>query len=177
MHQALNTVVRMEPNSRYPFNSRSFYTNEGMRPIGGGILLWRGYFQSVRPGIGRMLINIDISTAAMYKHGRLIDLCLDFLGIPAGNVVSLAPTRGFPFREQIRLNHFLRGLMVTMPYRQRSIRIAKLSRRGACDETFKLDGKETTVAEYFKDHHNHPLMYPEVVCAVVSLSKHAIHFN
>jgi eukaryotic translation initiation factor 2C len=30
-------------------------------------VLWRGYFQSVRPAPGRMVINIDISTGTMFK--------------------------------------------------------------------------------------------------------------
>ncbi|CAE6444858.1 unnamed protein product, partial [Rhizoctonia solani] len=61
---AINVVVRMDPILRYPFNARSFFTDKEVRPIGGGIELWRGYFQSVRPGLASMLINIDISTGA-----------------------------------------------------------------------------------------------------------------
>jgi hypothetical protein len=47
---------------KYPFNIRSFFTDQECKRIGGGLELWRGYFQSVRPAIGRILINIDIST-------------------------------------------------------------------------------------------------------------------
>jgi len=56
----------MEPNLIYPFNARSFFTELETRDIGGGIVLWRGYFQSVRPAVGRMVINFDMSTGAMY---------------------------------------------------------------------------------------------------------------
>ncbi|KAG8692899.1 hypothetical protein FRC09_010881, partial [Ceratobasidium sp. 395] len=59
---AINVVVRMEPIMRYPHNSRSFFTDKETWAIGGGIELWRGYFQSVRPGLHSMLMNIDIST-------------------------------------------------------------------------------------------------------------------
>jgi eukaryotic translation initiation factor 2C len=52
----------MEPTMKYPFNIRSFFTDQECKRIGGGLELWRGYFQSVRPAIGRILINIDIST-------------------------------------------------------------------------------------------------------------------
>ena len=82
-------MVRTEPFLKYPFNVRSFFTREDQRDIGGGIVLWRGYFQSVRPAVGRMLINIDISTGMMYKPGPLIGLCLDFLG--KNNPDFLAP--------------------------------------------------------------------------------------
>jgi hypothetical protein len=35
--------------------------------LGGGMVLWRGYFQSVRPAPGKMVINVDISTGLMFK--------------------------------------------------------------------------------------------------------------
>jgi eukaryotic translation initiation factor 2C len=82
----------MEPNQKYPFNVRSFYPETGKRAIGSGIKLWQGFFQSVRLTMGRMIINIDISTATMYKSGSLIDLCLQFLG--RTNVNALAPRSG-----------------------------------------------------------------------------------
>ncbi|KAG8679864.1 hypothetical protein FRC09_018657, partial [Ceratobasidium sp. 395] len=59
---AINVVVRMQPIMQYPHNSRSFFTDKEVWRIGGGMELWRGYFQSVRPGLQSMLINIDIST-------------------------------------------------------------------------------------------------------------------
>ena len=58
----------MQPNLQWPFDKRSFYTNQEQRDIGNGIVLWRGLFQSVRPASGRMLIDIDISTGYMYKE-------------------------------------------------------------------------------------------------------------
>ena len=99
--QALNVVIRMDPNLKYPFNVRSFFTEQGKKAIGSGLELWRGYFQSVRPAPGRMLINIDISTGTMYKPGQLIDLCLEFFGRP-GNPNILAPSKGLPERERLR---------------------------------------------------------------------------
>jgi eukaryotic translation initiation factor 2C len=56
----------MEPSMNFPFNIRSFFTPRETKDIGGGLELWRGYFQSVRPAPGRMLINMDIATGAMY---------------------------------------------------------------------------------------------------------------
>ena len=93
----------MEPSLKYPFNVRSFFTKREQKDIGGGIVLWRGYFQSIRPSIGRMLIYVDISTGAMYKAGKLIDVALEFLGRAGGNPSLLSPARGFPDRERVRL--------------------------------------------------------------------------
>ncbi|KAF8205641.1 hypothetical protein K438DRAFT_2014534 [Mycena galopus ATCC 62051] len=74
---ALNAVIHMQPGLSYPFNVRSFFTDRETKDIGAGLELCkffisipinfrltcplgRGYFQSVRPGIGKMLINVDI---------------------------------------------------------------------------------------------------------------------
>jgi Argonaute linker 1 domain len=173
--QALNVVIRMEPSLNYPFNIRSFFTDRETKDIGGGIILWRGYFQSIRPAIGRMLINVDISTGTMYKSGNLLDLCKEFIGRTDPN--ALAPRRGFPDRERIRLQRFLSGLRVntinpdTSRLNTAPRAIKKLSTAGASDLTFTMrEGETLTVAEYFRRTYNRPLVYPDVLCAEVSLS-------
>ncbi|KIJ14680.1 hypothetical protein PAXINDRAFT_78763, partial [Paxillus involutus ATCC 200175] len=72
---ALNVVIRMEPPMKYPFDVRSFFTDRETRNIGGGLVLWRGYFQLVRPAIGRLLVNVNISTGTTYKPDPLLNLC------------------------------------------------------------------------------------------------------
>lgn len=166
----------MGPNLKYPFNVRSFFTDRETRDIGGGIVLWRGYFQSVRPAIGRMVINIDISTGAMYMPGPLIDLALAVLG--QGSPNALAPRKGLPDRERIRLQRFITpGLKITTTYDQRDPNqaprprgIKKLSKVGAQDLTFELTGGQTTtVAEYFRQKLNRPLRFPDVICVEVCM--------
>lgn len=128
---ALNVVIRMEPSLKYPFNVRSFFTNRETKDIGGGIELWRGYFQSVRPAVGQMLINVDISTGTMYKPGPLIKLCLDFFG--KDNAAILAPSRGLPERERIRLQRFLTGIrVITKQPGQNTRRSPRVVRKVPC---------------------------------------------
>ncbi|KAF8138405.1 argonaute-like protein [Boletus edulis] len=169
---ALNVVVRMEPTMKYPFNVRSFFTDRETKDIGGGLVLWRGYFQSVRPAIGRLLINVDISTGTMYKSGPLLDLCLDFLGRP-GQYNLLSPRRGMPERERIRLQRFIVGVRIMTTYSGERVRktprvIKKLSSAGATDLSFTMrDGTTMTVAEYFKKLLNRPLRFPDNICIEV----------
>ncbi|KAG5651697.1 hypothetical protein H0H81_007756 [Sphagnurus paluster] len=168
---ALNVVIRMEPSEKFPFNTRSFYTDRETKDIGNGIVLWRGYFQSVRPGIGRMLINVDISTGMMYKPGPLLDLCLEFFGMREPG--KLAPARGFPDRERLRLQRFLSGLRIITPHTAAGKPpiprvIKKLSTAGADAISFPLrDGTTTTVAQYFQSIQNRALRFPGVVCVEV----------
>jgi eukaryotic translation initiation factor 2C len=170
--QALNMVIRMRPIQVHPFNKRSFFADRETKDIGGGVVLWRGYFQSVRPAINRMLINVNITTGPMYKPGRLIDLALEFLGNPGQSANTLSPRHGFPDRERMRLQQFLSGLKVTTPHNEhdpgRQRLVKKLSRQGARDVSFETaDGQSMTVADYFQDRLNGPLRFPDVICVEV----------
>lgn len=178
----------MAPNLIYPFNVRSFFTDRETRDIGGGIVLWRGYFQSVRPAIGRMLINVDISTGAMYKPGPLILLALDVLGLPLNQPDALAPRggRGLPERERHRLQTFLKNIKVTKTYGQRDperqglrrLTVKGLSKKGARESTFELDnGQQTTVADYFRGILGAPLRHPDVICVEVCAPLYAPSFS
>lgn len=172
--QALNVVIRMQPSLSWPFNVRSFFTDRETKDIGSGLVLWRGYFQSVRPAMGRMLINIDISTGTMYRPGRLLDLCLQFIG--RDKPMTLAPRHGFPDRERLRLQRFITGIRVLTPggtpgKEQTPRVIKKLSPAGANSLTFQTkDGRSMTVADYFRVTLNRPLEHPDVLCVEVCLS-------
>ncbi|KAJ3529107.1 hypothetical protein NM688_g7899 [Phlebia brevispora] len=171
---ALNVVVRMAPTLNYPFNVRSFFTDREKQDIGNGLVLWRGYFQSVRPAIGRMLINIDISTAAMYKDGSLKDVCADFF--KRGNRPfddRLLFSRTLPPRERLRLQRFLYGIRITTigPDGQlgKTPRVLKrLSEASARDHRFTLrEGGTMTVMEYFQKTYNRTLQWPDFPCVEV----------
>jgi len=171
---ALNVVIRMDPNNKYPFNSRSFFTPKETKMIGGGIELWRGYFQSVRPSIGRLLINVDISTGMMYRHGTLIELCLDFFGRLSANANAAALLSAqMPDRERLRLEKFIRGMRVTTSHtngnRGSTPRVIKnLSRHGANQLFFEMNGHgRMSVAQYFQQHANRPLRFPQMLCVEV----------
>ncbi|KAH7887674.1 argonaute-like protein [Phlebopus sp. FC_14] len=169
---ALNVVIRMEPTMKYPFNVRSFFTDRETRDIGSGLVLWRGYFQSVRPAIGRMLVNVDISTGTMYKPGPLLDLCLEFLGKP-GQPHLLSPRRQMPERERMRLQRFISGIRITTTYTGERVRktprvVKRLSSAGASDLSFSMrDGTAMTVARYFQTLLNRPLRHPDNICVEV----------
>ena len=147
--------------------------------IGGGIELWRGYFQSLRPAIGRMLINVDISTGAMYMPGPLISLALAYLNLTPNRPDELAPRIWLPDMERVRLQRFITGLKITMSHGQpgrqgpRPRVVKKLSKEGATDLTFELDnGQQTTVADYFRGVLGEPLQYPDVICVEVRVPLH-----
>jgi eukaryotic translation initiation factor 2C len=121
-----------------------------------------------------MLINVDISTGTMYKSGSLIDLCTEF--IQRNDPNTLAPRRGFPDRERIRLQRFITGIRVntrnpdTGQMNAAPRVVKKLSTAGASDLTFTMrEGGTLTVADYFRKTYNRPLNYPDVLCVEVSI--------
>ncbi|KAF7351067.1 Argonaute-like protein [Mycena sanguinolenta] len=170
---ALNVVIRMQPSLSYPFNVRSFFTDRETKDIGAGLELWRGYFQSVRPGIGKMLINVDISTGTMYKKGPLLRLCLEYIKKDHPN--ALSPLSGFPDRERLRLQRFISGIRILTTHvgpdgqKHTTPRVLKkLSQAGANRLSFSMrDGTSMTVADYFRQTLNKPLQFPDVICAEV----------
>lgn len=163
---ALNVVIRMEPNLNHPFNRRSFYTADGRRNIGGGMELWRGIFQSIRPVIGRLVVNVDLATGVMYKEGPLLDLCLEFFN--RQNPLSLSPADGFPDRERRRLQTFLTGLRVQVTTTGSKPRVIRgLSNVGASNYQFETHtGNTVTVAQYFQSL-GRPLRFPRVICVQI----------
>ncbi|KAF8313410.1 Piwi-domain-containing protein [Clavulina sp. PMI_390] len=164
---ALNVIIRMEPTLKWPFNVRSFFTDQETKDIGMGMILWRGYFQSARPSLGKMLINIDISTGIMFKGGNLIDIALDFFN-KQGNPQMLAPKRGFPDRERLRLQRFITGLRINTPGSKAPRPIKKISTQGAADMRFAINGGGTkTVAAYFLETANIRLKFPDLPCVEV----------
>ncbi|KAJ1305975.1 hypothetical protein OPQ81_010690 [Rhizoctonia solani] len=166
---AVNVAVRMDPISRYPFNARSFFTDKEVRPIGGGIELWRGYFQSVRPGLASMLINIDISTGAMYAPGPMIGVFQQILVNNSPN--SLVPGQGLSDRDRLKLQRFLTGVRFITKHRERNGQVSKkpkvlkkISSQGANSLMFtNSEGNGMSVAQYFQTLGTN-LLFPNYVC-------------
>src|ERR1051325_8314901 len=77
---ALDVLIRYEPSMKYSIAGRSFYTNDGARPLYGGVEVWQGYYQSARPTPGKMMINVDLSATAFYESGGLVQMVVKVLG-------------------------------------------------------------------------------------------------
>ncbi|KAI0677583.1 argonaute-like protein [Trametes maxima] len=173
---ALNVVIRMEPSLKYPFNVRSFFTNREQRDIGAGMILWRGYFQSIRPAIGRMLINVDISTGVMYKPGTVLNIALEVMGFatPAQLGEFLTSPRTGP-RERVKLQRFLSGvrIRVEIPGGQRPGNllprvVKKISDKIPGNAMFvNREGQNMSVEHYFRTTYNYQIRHPRLPCVEV----------
>ncbi|KAF8179654.1 argonaute-like protein [Pholiota molesta] len=170
---AYNIALRMKPNLNNPFRGRSFFIDQDRCPIGGGLEVWRGIFQSVRPAIERLIVNVDLANTIMYKEGPLIHLCNEFLGRPANlSPLYLAPGHaGFPDAYTLsRLKRFITHLRIVVPTtgQNRPRMILGLSTRGASGLQFTTRQNVTmSVAQYFQQVTGRPLRFPDVICVQV----------
>ncbi|KAG9103625.1 hypothetical protein FRC06_009399, partial [Ceratobasidium sp. 370] len=159
---ALNVVLRHEMISRYTFNARSFFLPNGRSPVPMGLELWPGVFQSIRPAIGSMHINLDTTTGVIFKPGPVIDHALAFLG--GNRPAELGNLNPRDFRA---LRNRLRGLKVTITYLQdnepRSI--MGLTNTSASETTFtRDDGQEISVVQHFQQTHGRTVVHPNLPC-------------
>ncbi|KAK8432632.1 hypothetical protein IWX49DRAFT_114501 [Phyllosticta citricarpa] len=111
--QALNIILSKAPqsahdmaavgqNKYFPINGNRYAEKLNLTE---GLQALRGYFASARTSISRLLVNINVSTAAFYKAGSLLELMQDYLG----------PNNRSP-QHMLRLESFIRLLRVETNY-------------------------------------------------------------
>ncbi|KAG2133863.1 ribonuclease H-like domain-containing protein [Suillus cothurnatus] len=151
----LQLIIRQAPNLKYPNNTRAFFTKDaGIQPLGGGLELWRGYFQSVRPTIGKVLVNIDVSTAVMFKQDSFENAALAVLKQNDVRALDLRPDSP-QFRQ---LKSFFKGISVTLVHRKGVKKI-----RGLVPNAGNFQFENTTVKDYFKKAWDRTLRYPNII--------------
>ncbi|KAG2158147.1 Piwi-domain-containing protein [Suillus bovinus] len=151
----LQLIIRQAPNLKYPNNTRAFFTKDaGIQPLGGGLELWRGYFQSVRPTIGKVLVNIDVSTAVMFKQGSFQAAALAVLKQHDVRALDLRPDSQ-QFRQ---LKNFFKGVSVTLVHRPGLKKI-----RGLVPNAGNFEFENTTVKDYFMKAWSRPINYPNII--------------
>ncbi|KIM87566.1 hypothetical protein PILCRDRAFT_815121 [Piloderma croceum F 1598] len=175
----LQLLIRAAPNLMYPHTLRAYYTSAGKsNHIGGGLELWRGFFQSVRPCVGQMLINVDVSVSAMYRSGTLQEVALSVLG--SNNMRDLTAPENHANLKKLK-NFFKNVLVMVTPTGGRpNERSRKKKIRGlvanAGEFEFEKDGGQTTVKDHFKEAHGYMLQHPLIFGILVGSKERAIVF-
>ncbi|KAI8647337.1 Piwi domain-containing protein [Parasitella parasitica] len=163
----LDVLVRQVPSSLYTTVGRSFFPGTEKSPLPNGAEVWQGYYQSVRPTIGKMMVNIDVSATAFHEAGSLPEIVTKILGRRSLDELR----RGIPDRELSKLEKILKVLKIQVVHRgERKIKykITKLTPSPADRTVFKDEaGNEQTVADYFAKQYNKRLNYPFLPCVVV----------
>ncbi|KAI9064296.1 Piwi-domain-containing protein [Trametes sanguinea] len=156
----LQLIVRQAPNMRhkFPADARSFFIAHNARDLRRGISAWRGYFQSVRPVLGKLIINVDVSHAAVYTPGRLIDTMMAYLGF--SDVRKLADLEQL---EYIKLRVFLKGVRIKPILSKMKPRPISDLVLAAGMQEFDKDGERCTVTRHFEQKYNVTVRFPRLV--------------
>ncbi|KAK0240576.1 argonaute-like protein [Armillaria nabsnona] len=157
----LQLLIRQETDQKYTHNAHSFFSPTSSKTIGGGLELWRGFYQSVRPTLRGMVINVDTSMTAMYASGQVIGVALKFLG--QSDVRALVLHQGDT--KYHALERFLKGVRITVTSpatRRPYTKTIRGLQPKAGQYEFRKDGRITSVEAYFAAL-NRRLRYPDII--------------
>ncbi|CEL59560.1 Protein argonaute-2 (Fragment) OS=Oryctolagus cuniculus GN=EIF2C2 PE=1 SV=2 [Rhizoctonia solani AG-1 IB] len=167
---ALNYVIRMAPitNSNYPIKGSSFFMDiPGVsKDLRRGFKLYRGFFQSVRPAVGRMLVNIDVATGVVFRPISVLDFVMEYLKLRDPRELGQLQEA-----QLISLTRVLRGVKVvaTVPKRtDKTKSIKSFHRDGPDNYMFDKDGQQVSVLQHMRDAHGARVQYPRAPCVILN---------
>lgn len=160
--QVLNVIMAKHANTPdhnghkdlLEVGTNRFFYKAGWTSLTAGLVAYRGYFSSVRPGMSQVLLNVNKLTTAFFKPAFLHEFIRDWFNIGAARTLH-----DHEIRE---LNRILRGVKVRIVYDRSSMIGADIdseSRRtklvigiGKPLETqiFTKDGQEVLVRDYLR---------------------------
>ncbi|RGB37332.1 Piwi domain-containing protein [Rhizophagus diaphanus] len=161
---AMSTIISHEISINHPTIRNLFYTSQGAKPLFGGIEAWPGYYQLVRPTMGKMMINIDSSATTFYEGGPLIQMIVKILGLRSSDYLR----RGLTERDRQKVEKIIKNLRISdnhIPENRRKFKIEKLTQNSASDTTFNRNKIDVTI--YFQKKYKRRLLYPFLPCVVV----------
>ncbi|QRV87648.1 eukaryotic translation initiation factor 2C 2 [Ceratobasidium sp. AG-Ba] len=172
---ALNYVIRMAPvtNSNYPLKGASFFMDipQVSKNLAKGLRLYRGFFQSVRPAVDRMLVNIDVATGVVFQPLTVLDFALAFL-----NLRDARQTSELSENQLISLTRILKGIQVVptggrpskngKPHKPKTIK--NVDKRSAASYMFDRNGTQMSVQQHIQEQHGIRLQYPNAPCVIVN---------
>ncbi|KAJ7170423.1 Piwi domain-containing protein, partial [Mycena crocata] len=163
----LQLLLCQASNLANPSIYRAYFIPEGKQPLDGmAVELWRGFFQAVRPSIQRLLVTVDITVAAMYASGSLIDIALAVLQTGDIRRLSLRQEHSEDFKKiEKHLKHRLisikTGTHVKTVHRLVPAPVGDL-------EFIPSGGSVMTINEYYRRAHGITLRHPETIGVVIS---------
>ncbi|KAI5124360.1 hypothetical protein M0805_008966 [Coniferiporia weirii] len=146
--QALNVFVQQAAALKFPVHTKQkFFIEDGKAEASGGLEIWRGFFQSVRPSPGRLLVNVDMASGVMFGPGPLINFVLTFFNIRNARVLTEL-SEGTELWSRMKM--VLSGVQVTQRPDDRLRTIKSLVLNAGSYEFNTKEGNVITVRDYFE---------------------------
>ncbi|CAG8572560.1 947_t:CDS:2, partial [Acaulospora morrowiae] len=164
---ALDVLIRHRPSMLYPTIGRSFFIKNMSRALSGGLEVYQGFYQSARPTVGRMLINIDVSATAFFASGSLIRVVANILGYGPDDL-----RRGFSTRNILMVERIIKSLKIRVIHRgdqvsRRRYKITGLTQTPVKSTFFDIQGQQVDVATYFHQTYHQRLEFQNLPCVIV----------
>ncbi|CAG8551942.1 6477_t:CDS:10, partial [Dentiscutata heterogama] len=120
--RGLNALIHHMPSMKYTQFGESTYLPSTRKSLGGGVELWMGWFESVRPGQDSYFVNVNTTYTVFYEPGPLHSLIIKYLKLD--NI----PDR-FTQQQQDKISELVHGLQFKAIHRPKGQRfpVAKLS--------------------------------------------------
>jgi len=173
---AIDVVLRNKPSLIFTPIGRCFFNRDDHQSAFGGIEFWRGYYQSVRPGNGKIYINMDVAAAAFYEPKSALDVLARAIGRDIERDI-----RG-PLSEHDlkRAERELKGLKFITNHtggKRRRYKITGLTTVPTDRLKFQVgkSDREDTVSNYFQNRYNIRLNYPFLPCIIADNPKKHIY--
>lgn len=164
---AIDSVLACSPLQSHVQVGRSFFHHSGENPLGGGVMAWRGFYQSARLSQRGLLLNMDESRTPFWdKGGRpLADIIKD--------VNRGQPVRAGNDRANKEVTKILQGLKVKAIHTNITYRLHGFSRSPASQHTFfdETHGRDITVKQYLLNTYNVTLRDNQGLCVITNPKK------
>ncbi|KAH8829523.1 Piwi domain-containing protein [Flagelloscypha sp. PMI_526] len=153
----MNLIIRAAPNERFAYNRKSYFAQGTAETVrGSGLEIWRGFFQSVRPIISRVLINVDTTVAVMVQAGLALNVIMERLNLR--DVRYLEVERTDPkFKDAEK---FLKKLRISLAPNGRKKIVRCLEPRAGLFTFSDQNGQQMTVQQYYQQRYNIRIKYP-----------------
>jgi eukaryotic translation initiation factor 2C len=129
--QSSRTGVRVGKN-------RHFFTPDELQMIGPGVEAWRGYYSSIRPVYKSLMVNVNVCMTAFIEGRNLGDAIRNFQSGSRGGFPDLKAMFG---KSNIKIRTLHNGYKKPLK---------AIGHQTASQQTFLEDGKQTTVANWFR---------------------------
>ncbi|GBB88310.1 hypothetical protein RclHR1_14880004 [Rhizophagus clarus] len=158
--RGLNALIHHIPSMKYTQFGESTYLPSTRKTLGGGVELWMGWFESVRPGQDSYFVNVNTTYTVFYEPGILSNLIPKYLNSDI--------QERFSQNQHDRVTELIRGLQfrpVHRPQVNTRLKIKRLCPNNAYD--IKIDnpesGEKIDIYTYFQRRYDITLRYVHLV--------------
>ncbi|CAG8588386.1 1538_t:CDS:10 [Diversispora eburnea] len=161
--KGLNALIHHIPSMKYTQFGESTYLPSTRESLGGGVELWMGWFESVRPGQDSYFVNVNTTYTVFYEPGILSQLIAKYLGLRSDCI----PDR-FPQVQRDKITDLIRGLQFKPLHRPQvntRLKIKRLYPSNAFQETCDIPetGERLDIYSYFQRRYDITLKYSHLV--------------